>query len=81
MERQEGHIINIPATQPAAPQQQAAPVAPPPAPDPAPAPQPVVEAKPDELTEKLKKLKTLFDNGLISQEEYNQKKLDLLSDL
>jgi hypothetical protein len=39
------------------------------------------EVKPDVLTEKLKKLKTLFDNGLISQEEYNQKKLDLLSDL
>lgn len=37
--------------------------------------------KPDELTEKLKKLRTLFDNGLISQEEYNAKKLDLLSDL
>lgn len=37
--------------------------------------------KPDELTEKLKKLKMLFDNGLISQEEYNHKKLDLLSDL
>jgi Bacterial PH domain/Short C-terminal domain len=40
-----------------------------------------VAPKPDELTEKLKKLKTLFDNGLISQEEYNQKKLELLSDL
>ena len=37
--------------------------------------------KPDELTEKLKKLKMLFDNGLISQEEYNHKKLELLSDL
>jgi hypothetical protein len=37
--------------------------------------------KPDELTEKLKKLRMLFDNGLISQEEYNMKKLDLLSDL
>jgi hypothetical protein len=37
--------------------------------------------KPDELTEKLKKLKMLFDSGLISQEEYNHKKLDLLSDL
>ena len=37
--------------------------------------------KPDELTEKLKKLKMLFDNGLISQEEYNNKKLDLLSEL
>ena len=42
---------------------------------------PPAEVKPDVLTEKLKKLKTLFDNGLISQEEYNQKKLDLLSDL
>jgi len=49
---------------------------------PAPAPAPVQEApKPDELTEKLKKLRMLFDNGLISQEEYNMKKLDLLSDL
>jgi hypothetical protein len=37
--------------------------------------------KADELTEKLKKLRMLFDNGLISQEEYNPKKLDLLSDL
>jgi PH (Pleckstrin Homology) domain-containing protein/putative oligomerization/nucleic acid binding protein len=51
-------------------------------------PEPVVitspgheEPKKDELTEKLKKLKTLFDNGLISQEEYNAKKLELLSDL
>ena len=43
--------------------------------EPAPAP------KPDELTEKLKKLKVLFENNLISQEEYNQKKLELLSDL
>ena len=48
-----------------------------------PAPQPVVHEapKPDELTEKLKKLKMLFDNGLISQDEYNHKKLDLLSEL
>jgi len=42
--------------------------------------QPAAAPKPDELTEKLKKLKTLFENGLISQEEYNQKKLELLSD-
>lgn len=57
--------------------------------EPAPQPEPVVTAptihveipKPDELTEKLKKLRTLFDNGLISQEEYNHKKLELLSDL
>lgn len=56
-------------------------------PEPEPAPvvvaPPVHEAapKPDELTEKLKKLRTLFDNGLISQEEYNAKKLELLNDL
>jgi hypothetical protein len=44
---------------------------------------PVIQQEPktDELTEKLKKLRTLFDNGLISQEEYNHKKLELLSDL
>ncbi|HVV54282.1 MAG TPA: PH domain-containing protein [Mucilaginibacter sp.] len=35
----------------------------------------------DELTEKLKKLRMLFDQGLISQDEYNSKKLELLSDL
>jgi hypothetical protein len=65
------------------PMAQQAPVA---APAPTPAPivheEPVAAApKPDELTEKLKKLRTLFDNGLISQEEYNAKKLELLSDL
>jgi hypothetical protein len=64
----------------------AAPVQPAPQSEPVAAPhvvheEPVTIApKPDELTEKLKKLKTLFDNGLISQEEYNQKKLELLSD-
>jgi len=53
-----------------------------PAPEPVHTPAPAPEApKPDELTEKLKKLRMLFENGLISQEEYNQKKLDLLSDL
>ncbi|MGZ3752801.1 MAG: PH domain-containing protein [Mucilaginibacter sp.] len=59
------------------------------APAPEPQPEPVVVAptvhietlKTDELTEKLKRLKTLFDNGLISQEEYNHKKMELLSDL
>lgn len=63
------------------PYQQSAPVA---ATPPAPVihEEPVAAApKPDELTEKLKKLRMLFDNGLISQEEYNAKKLDLLSDL
>ncbi len=44
-------------------------------------PKPAEEVKPDELTSKLKKLKMLFDNGLITQEEYNQKKLELLSEL
>lgn len=39
----------------------------------------IEEPKVDELTEKLKKLKLLFDNSLISQEEYNQKKMELLS--
>jgi len=55
-----------------------------PAPEPVPAPiahEEPVAPKPDELTEKLKKLRMLFDNGLISQEEYNNKKLELLSDL
>ncbi|QHS56251.1 hypothetical protein GWR56_12155 [Mucilaginibacter sp. 14171R-50] len=49
---------------------------------PTPAPAPIVpeEPKKDELTEKLKRLKTLFESGLISQEEYNHKKLELLSD-
>lgn len=66
------------------------PVAPAPAPVPTPmptpepvvvvAPEPVAESKPDELTEKLQKLKKLFDHGLISQEEYNHKKMELLSD-
>ena len=47
----------------------------------APLPPVYEEPKKDELTEKLKKLRTLFDNGLISQEEYNAKKLELLNDL
>jgi len=65
----------------------AAPVQPAPQPEPVATPQVIheepvaVAPKPDELTEKLKKLRTLFDNGLISQEEYNHKKLELLSDL
>ncbi|MES2061054.1 MAG: PH domain-containing protein [Bacteroidota bacterium] len=53
-----------------------------PTPVPVPPPAPVVQEEPkkDELTEKLKRLKTLFESGLISQEEYNHKKLELLSD-
>ncbi|MDO3626501.1 PH domain-containing protein [Mucilaginibacter sp. BT774] len=61
---------------------QSQPAPPSPAPEPAVAAPPVHEVpKQDELTEKLKKLRTLFENGLISQEEYNAKKLELLSDL
>ncbi len=61
---------------------QAQPVTPEPQPEPVVVAPPVhhEEAPKDELTEKLKKLRTLFDNGLISQEEYNHKKLELLSD-
>jgi len=67
-------------------QQPVVPVAPIPEPEqvqiPTPPPSVAHETpKPDELTEKLKKLRMLFDNGLISQEEYNHKKLDLLNDL
>ena len=51
------------------------------APKPTETPKTVEEVKPDELTAKLKKLKMLFDNGLITQEEYNQKKIELLSEL
>ena len=58
------------------------PVTPQPAATPTPPPAPIAheEPKKDELTEKLKRLKTLFESGLISQEEYNHKKLELLSD-
>ncbi|HXI00958.1 MAG TPA: PH domain-containing protein [Sphingobacteriaceae bacterium] len=41
-------------------------------------PLPVAE---DELTQKLKKLKLLFEKQLITQEEYEQKKADILSQL
>ncbi|RWY50992.1 hypothetical protein EPL05_13045 [Mucilaginibacter gilvus] len=72
------------AFQPLAPviQQPVAAASPVPTPPPTPVAAPVVheEPKKDELTEKLKRLKMLFENGLISQEEYNAKKLDLLSD-
>lgn len=74
------------AFQPSAPVVQQPVATPAPAPvytPPAPVtPAPVVQEEPkkDELTEKLKRLKMLFENGLISQEEYNAKKLDLLSD-
>jgi len=73
--------VQIPYQQVAAPVYQQPVAAPAPVPTPPPAPVAQEQPKPDELTEKLKKLRMLFDNGLISQEEYNNKKLDLLSDL
>ncbi|HEY0667352.1 MAG TPA: PH domain-containing protein [Sphingobacteriaceae bacterium] len=42
--------------------------------------EPVSSAE-DELTQKLKKLKVLFEKQLITQEEYEQKKADILSQL
>jgi len=42
------------------------------------APSPAVEEPEDETTLKLRKLKTLFDKHLITQEEYDAKKADIL---
>ena len=47
---------------------------------PTPEPEPTVEPE-DEVTLKLKKLKTLFEKQLITQEEYESKKADILSQL
>ncbi|MBC7566570.1 MAG: PH domain-containing protein [Pedobacter sp.] len=44
-------------------------------------PAPVVEEPEDETTLKLRKLKTLFDKHLITQEEYDAKKADILDTL
>lgn len=44
-----------------------------------PPPNPVPPA--DDLTAKLQKLKTLFDNGLIDEQEYKSKKAELISQL
>lgn len=49
-------------------------------PAPAPAPAPIVEQE-DETTLKLRKLKTLFDKQLITLEEYEAKKSDILDSL
>jgi len=56
------------------------PVTPPAAPAPIPV-APIVEEEDDEITLKLKKLKTLFDKQLITQDEYEQKKREVLSSL
>lgn len=55
-----------------------APVTPPAAPVPV---APIIEEEDDEITLKLKKLKTLFDKQLITQDEYEQKKREVLSSL
>ncbi|RYU91268.1 hypothetical protein EWM62_04830 [Mucilaginibacter terrigena] len=80
--RAESGAVNIDHTSHAGfqPPVQQQPVAAPATPTPPPAPVVQEEPKKDELTEKLKRLKTLFESGLISQEEYNHKKLELLSD-
>ena len=57
-----------------------APVVPPAPPVSAPV-APTVEEEEDEITLKLKKLKTLFDKQLITQDEYEQKKREVLSSL
>ncbi|HAT92105.1 MAG TPA: hypothetical protein DCS36_06845, partial [Sphingobacterium sp.] len=44
-------------------------------------PAPAKEEEDDEITLKLKKLKTLFDKQLITQEEYESKKREVLSSL
>lgn len=43
--------------------------------------EPILKEEDDELTTKLKKLKSLYDKQLITQEEYNSKKQELLSQL
>ena len=48
---------------------------------PSPALPPIVEEIEDEVTLKLRKLKTLFDKHLITQEEYDAKKADILDAL
>jgi hypothetical protein len=62
-----------------------APVTPAPVPVPLPAPElaatPLPEEPEDETTLKLRKLKTLFDKHLITQEEYDAKKADILDAL
>lgn len=46
-----------------------------------PAPKPVEEEAEDEITAKLKKLKSLYDKQLITQAEYETKKAEILSKL
>jgi hypothetical protein len=69
----------------AAPARVAPPVAPPApvvaAPAPAAPPAPAVAVKPGEIEERLATLKRLFDRGLINNEEYQQKRKELLQAL
>ncbi|MCW8312978.1 PH domain-containing protein [Sphingobacterium thalpophilum] len=75
------HVTPAPAP-PSTPLSQPTPViAPAPAPPAAVSSTPVKEEEEDEITLKLKKLKTLFDKQLITQEEYENKKREVLSSL
>lgn len=69
-----------PAPEPPKPFIQEAVQIPEPAPAPAPVPPPAPEPE-DEVTQKLKKLKVLFEKQLITQDEYEAKKADILSQL
>lgn len=69
--------VSTPITPPAA----AVPVPPPVSAVTTPPQPPIEEEADDEITLKLKKLKTLFDRQLITQEEYESKKKEVLSNL
>ncbi len=71
------------ASQPAAAAATAAPAAVPPGPQPAPAPAPdaAPEAAGGDLETRMRKLKSMLEQGLITQEEFDQKKKELLASL
>jgi len=69
-------VAEEPYAPPVAPAEEEKPVIAQPAPTPAP-----VEAPEDETTLKLRKLKTLYDKHLITKEEYEAKKADILDSL
>lgn len=78
-------VVSAPVTPPAPMQTQqpvgSTPFIPPVSTAPIVPPTPAQEEEDDEITLKLKKLKTLFDKQLITQEEYESKKREVLSSL
>ena len=72
--------VVLPAAAPGVPPQQMAPVAPAAMP-PAPAPRPAAPASADEIEQRLLTLKRLRERGLISEEEYQQKRREILQAL